>query len=165
MGRRGSKRTPILPPPAGTILLYAADGLAQSRGQLNRSGKPRTPARDQWVPLFRTLVESKEGLVELQHLATAGMQGWGCPPSLTRCLDDAFADITFRPLLIAALDDLAATARDKIVMPVPSAPPTPTKRTEPRQAAPQDKPQPPTGNQPQRPMNRNRPGMKPLTPE
>jgi hypothetical protein len=161
-GRR--TKSVILPPPAGTILLYAADGLAASRGDLSPTGKPRTPSRDQWVPLFRGLVGSKEGLVELQGLATAGMKAWNCPPGLMRCLNDAFQDITFPTRLIATLDDLAATAREKIPEPVPPMPATAPGPTQPRQASPQDEPQSPIDNHPQRPRSRNQMGMKPPEP-
>jgi hypothetical protein len=104
----------ILPPPAGTILLYAADGLSTWRGHFNPSGRPRTPERSLWVPMFRQLVDSPEGLTTLHSMAEAGMRAWDCSEDVLACLPQAFRDITFRALSIAALEDFAATAREKV---------------------------------------------------
>jgi hypothetical protein len=44
------------------------------------------------------------------------MQAWGCPVVYLECLDAAFRDIGFRARMIAALHQLADTARkDKII--------------------------------------------------
>lgn len=112
-------RTLILPPPASTILLYAADGLSVWRKNLNAAGFPRTPNRADWVPMFRQLVDSEEGMETLQNLALAGMEAWKCPSSQIQCLNDAFRDITFRALSIAALQRFFDTTAEKIVFPEP----------------------------------------------
>ena len=109
----------LLPPPASTILLYAADGLSAWRKNFSPAGFPRTPSRSDWVPMFRQLVESKEGMETLQNLAIAGMEAWKCPQSHIQCLNAAFRDITFRALSIAALHRFADTTLEKIVFPEP----------------------------------------------
>ena len=112
-----SKPPVILPPPVGTILLYAADGISSWRRHLNPRGKPRTPKRSDWVSTFRLLVDSDEGLLTLHALAEAGMRAWECPPREIESLDDAFRDITFRAMAIAALQHFADTADDAIALP------------------------------------------------
>ena len=123
MGSKHTRRPPLLPPPAATILLYAADGLAAWRKHMRATGKPRTPPRTEWVPMFRQLVDSEQGLATLHDLAETGIVAWDCPPSFAQCLDAAFRDITFRALSIAALQDFADTAQKKVVLPT-SPPPT-----------------------------------------
>jgi hypothetical protein len=115
----------LLAAPAAIILLYAADGWALRHQMLSHTGKPRTPERTIWVPLFRQLVETHEGLGELKEFATAGMRGWNCPAVYLECLDAAFCDICFRSRVIAALHDLADTAREKFPLqePIPAAKP------------------------------------------
>ena len=121
----------LLPPPVGIILLYAADGLSVWNRQFSRSGRPRTPERAVWVPMFRQLTESHEGLRTLKTLAVAGMRGWGCPEVYPACLDAAFRDIGFRARAIAALDDFADTARERFTIPEPPRHP-PAANTRPR---------------------------------
>ena len=159
----GARRQSIvLPPPAGTILLYAADGLASQQGHLSPAGKPQMPSRCEWVPMFRELIDSKEGLSKLHDLARAGMVAWNCPPGMIACLDDAFCDITFRALSISALEDFAETARAKVVLSVPT----------PRSPQPSDhrpRAERPTSalsvpSRPSRPRNHPRPGGKPQGP-
>lgn len=114
---------PLLPPPVATILLYAADGLAAEEGRLSRSGRPRTPERALWVPLFRKLIETAEGFATLRAFAYAGMQAWGCSSILLECLDAAFRDPSFQSVAIAALEDFAETARERFSLaPGPAAP-------------------------------------------
>jgi hypothetical protein len=153
-------RPPILlPPPAGTILLYAADGLSSWKGHLSPAGKPRTPSRSLWVPMFRQLVESREGLVTLRALAEEGMRAWECPPTMVRCLEYALRDITFRALSIAALQDFAETAREKVTLPGSEPPPyPPPPKPRPRPERPSNRP----SNSPHRP--RPRPGGSRPTP-
>jgi hypothetical protein len=110
-------RAVTLPPPAGTILLYAADGLSAKRGDLSPAGRPRTPRRSIWVPLFRDYIETDEGLGTLHSLAKDGMTAWDCSPDQLDSLVDAFADISFRALSVAALEHFAATAHEKVLMP------------------------------------------------
>jgi hypothetical protein len=107
------RNTRLLPPPAETILLYAADGLSKERGFLSRSGRPRTPERAVWVPLFRDLLQSSAGLESLERLAETGMRAWNVPDSMILCLNGAFRDITFRAFCLSALQRLAATANRK----------------------------------------------------
>lgn len=113
---------PLLPPPVKIILLYAADGLSVWKDRYNKVGRPRTPSRSHWVPMFRQLVETYEGLRILQKLAETGMKAWGCKPDAFCCTRYAFKDVTFRSLVIAALENFAETAQEqhKIHMPKPA---------------------------------------------
>lgn len=111
------RRIVALPPPAGTILLYAADGLSSRQGDLSPAGRPRTPKRSIWVPMFRLYIDSENGLGTLHSLAEDGMRAWDCSPDQVNSLSDAFEDITFRALSIAALEHFAATAHEKVLMP------------------------------------------------
>lgn len=157
--KRGS---PLLPPPAATILLYAADGLSVWRKNFSPSGNPRTPERIIWVPMFRELVKSPEGLRTLRKLAETGMQAWRCPPDTVNCLKDAFHDITIRALMLATLEHFAETARERVLLTVPPPPrpyPSPARPTPPRPERPNRTPSatPPSG--PHRPSpKRNSPG-------
>lgn len=143
---------PLLPPPVKIILLYAADGLSVWKDRYNKAGRPRTPSRSHWVPMFRQLVETYEGLRFLQKLAETGMKAWGCKPDAFCCARCAFKDVTFRSHVIAALEDFAATAQEaqKIHLPKPAPAPYPeepeeTPRPEPKVAplAPKTAPQRP----------------------
>jgi len=149
-----SNKLLILPPPAGTILLYAADGLSSWRGHLSPEGTPRTPSRSHWVPMFRQLVDSKEGLLTLHDLAKAGMRAWNCPPPMVGCLDDAFRDITFRAMSIAALQHFADTAPERVML--PGAEPSPYPPSPKIQPRPERARQNPPATSPHRP--RPRPG-------
>jgi hypothetical protein len=120
MKNGSSLHTLMLPPPVGTILLYAADGLSVRNGNLNAAGRPRTPKRSIWVPMFRNLIDTDEGLGTLYSLAEDGMRAWACSPDQVNSLNDAFMDITFRALSIAALEHLVATAHEPVVMQEPS---------------------------------------------
>jgi len=132
-----SLRAVTLPPPAGTILLYAADGLSAKQGDLGPSGRPRTPRRSIWVPLFRDYIETDEGLGTLHSLAKDGMTAWDCSPDQLDSLVDAFADISFRALSVAALEHFAATAHEKITLKRPQKTPEPTlPKPEPNSVAP-----------------------------
>jgi len=124
--------TPLLPPPAKIILFYAADGLSVWKDRYNKAGRPRTPSRSHWVPMFRQLVETYEGLKILQKLAETGMQASGCSADTLKCTRDAFRDISFRGLVIAALEDFAETAQDahKIILPKPAPMPYPEETNE-----------------------------------
>lgn len=106
----------FLSAPLATVLLYAADGLAVWNQSLSRAGRPRMPERAVWVPMFRQLVESSDGVRTLKSLAEAGLQGWGCPDVYFECLDAAFRELGLKGRIIALLDELAATARDRFVM-------------------------------------------------
>jgi hypothetical protein len=121
MTKGASQRIVALPPPAGTILLYAADGLSSRQGDLSPAGRPRTPKRSIWVPIFRGYIDTDEGLDTLYSLADEGMRAWDCSPDQVNSLSDAFEDITFRALSIAALEYFAATAHEKVVMSPPTA--------------------------------------------
>jgi hypothetical protein len=68
------------------------------------------------VPLFRDYIETDEGLGTLHSLAKDGMTAWDCSPDQMSGLVEAFADISFRALSVAALDHFAATAHEKIVL-------------------------------------------------
>jgi hypothetical protein len=81
--------------------------------------KPRTPERTIWVPLFRQLAETHEGLHELQEFAAARMRGCNCPAAYLECLDATFHDLGFRSRVIAALHDFADTACEKLSLPEP----------------------------------------------
>jgi len=161
MANGKSRQPPVLPPPAGVILLYAADGLSSWRGHLSPAGWPRTPCRSLWVPMFRQLVDSDEGLKTLHALAEAGMHAWNCPSATVGCLDEAFRDITFRALSIAALQHFADTAREKVAL-LGSEPPR-----HPLPAKPRPRPERPSQNRPSASPHRPRPrsgGMKPTPP-
>lgn len=125
MSKTKTWKTHLLPPPAGTILLYAADGLSAWKNRLSACLRPRTPNRTEWVPMFRQLVDSHEGLRTLQSLAEAGMRAWRCPKSVLDSLKAAFRDMTLRSLMIVALENFAATAREKVIVSNPpnSSPP------------------------------------------
>ena len=110
------KRVVALPPPAGTILLYAADGLSSRQGDLSPAGRPLTPKRSIWVPMFRDYIDSEDGLGILYILAEEGMRAWGCTPDQVNSLSGAFEDITFKAQSIAALEHFAATAHEKVVL-------------------------------------------------
>ncbi len=118
---------PLLPPPAETILMYAAWGWAFEQGYLSRSARPKLPERTLWVPLFYDLTKIETGMSHLKELAVAGCIAWSISPSTRACLDDAFRDPRITDLLTESLLDLAATAREPFAL-------TPTGR---RSATPQ----------------------------
>ena len=126
----------LLPAPVATILLYAADGWALRHQMLSHTGKPRTPERAIWVPLFRQLAETHEGMRELKEFAAAGMRGWNCPAAYLECLDAAFRDTGFRARTIATLQNFADTAREKFPLPEPVPVATPTVRPDTAKAKP-----------------------------
>jgi hypothetical protein len=128
-----------LPPPVATILLYAADGLSVWNRRFTVSGRPRTPERAGWAPMFRLLIESHEGVRTLKTLAETGMRGWGCPDVYLDCLDAAFRDIGFRARAIAVLEELADTARERFTLPEPPPRP-PGADIRPRPEAPKPRP-------------------------
>ncbi|MDD4617077.1 MAG: hypothetical protein PHW76_08215 [Alphaproteobacteria bacterium] len=103
----------MLPPPAKAILLYAADGLSVWKSDFTKCGRPRAPSPSRWVPTFRQLIETYEGLRVLQKLAEAGMMAWSCSNDTLDCTRDAFRDVSFRALAIAALEDFAETLPQK----------------------------------------------------
>jgi len=109
----------LLPPPVAAILFYAAEGLSVWNRRFSPAGRPRTPERAGWCQMFRLLIESPEGLRTLRNLAMSGMLGWDCPKVYIECLDAAFRDISFKARAIAALEDLADTARERFVLPEP----------------------------------------------
>lgn len=152
----------LLPPPTATLLLYAADGLSVWKKHLGPSGYPRTPERSLWVPMFRELVNSDEGLRTLQMLTRTGMQAWRCSPDAVNSLKSAFKDITIRALMIATLEHFAETAREKVTLTVPQPPrpyPPPARPAPPRPERPRrtSSAAPPSG--PHRPPSRrNSPG-------
>lgn len=127
MNTLSDRDRPLLPPPVKVILLYAADGLSVWKDHYNKAGRPRTPSRSHWLPMFRQLVETYEGLRILQKLAETGMKAGGCSADILKCTRDAFRDITFRGLIIAALEDFAATAQEthRIILPDPAPKPYP----------------------------------------
>ena len=113
----------LLPPPSATILLYAADGLAAWKNHIGPKGFPQMPERAIWVPMFRELVNSEEGMHTLHALTRSGMQAWRCSPENINTLKSAFRDITLRALLIATLDDYADTGGIRVLMPPPPSRP------------------------------------------
>lgn len=147
----------LLPPPVATILLYAADGLAVRLRRFSPSGRPRTPERIEWVPMFRELANSADGIEALKSLAVVGMQAWDCSALLLYCLDSAFRDLGFRRSAIMVLEDLADTARERFspaARPVYPPPPEVRPRTD------GGKPRPPSPSRP-RPRPRHGPGFGP----
>lgn len=128
---------PILPPPSAAILLYAADGLSVWKKQFSPRGYPSPPERTIWVPMFRELVNSDEGMRTLQALTRTGMQAWRCSPDSMNSLKSAFRDITLRALIIATLEDFAEAGAVKIILPVPAPP-------QPRVTAPAPRPESPS---------------------
>jgi hypothetical protein len=114
MRNGASHRVVALPPPAETILLYAADGLSMRQGHLSPAGRPKPLKRSSWVPLFYRLIKSPRGLRMLHALAESGMRAWDCSNDMLDSLDGAFEDITFRSLSHAALEHYAATASERI---------------------------------------------------
>jgi hypothetical protein len=140
----------VLPPPAGTILLYAADGLSVRQGDLSPAGRPRTPKRSTWVPLFREHLDTDEGTDTLYSLAEDGMRAWDCSPDQMNGLRRAFEDITFRALSLAALEYFAATAPTPITLKSPIKPPeVQQSKPEPKSAS-----LPKAGSKPFRPKGR-----------
>ena len=131
MSKTKTWKTLLLPPPAGTILLYAADGLSAWKNRLSACLRPRTPNRSEWVPMFRQLVDSHEGLRTLQSLAEADMRAWRCPKSLVEALRSAFRDMTLRSLMIVALENFAATEQEKATLPYSTAPDLPVSSPQP----------------------------------
>jgi len=151
----------LLPPPSATILLYAADGLAVWKKHLGPKGFPRMPERAIWVPMFRELVNSEEGMHTLHTLARSGMQAWRCSPDNIKTLKSAFRDITLRALLIASLDDYADTGFIRVLMrPLPSRPQQPA--LTPRPESPKAKPSWTPYSSPRRPSGQHKnPAPKP----
>lgn len=143
---------PLLPPPVKIILLYAADGLSVWKDRYNKAGRPRTPSRSHWVPMFRQLVETYEGLRILQKLAETGIKAWGCHADTLACARDAFKDVTFRSHVITALEDFADTAQEahKIHLPKPASTPYPEEQEETPRPEPKVAPRAPK-TAPQRP--------------
>ena len=110
----------ILPPPVGTILLFAADGLSVRKREFSSSGKPRPPERNVWVPKLWQYLESPEGLRTLKELAEAGIRGGNYPDVYLECVDAAFRDPRFYKLAITALEEFADTARERFALPEPT---------------------------------------------
>ena len=148
-----SRQIKFLPPPAATILLYAADGLSVWKGHLNPSGRPRMPQRSIWVPMFRELANSTDGLKTLRSLAEAGMQAWNCSADHLNCLESVFRDITFRALIIATLDNLYDVPREPVAPTGLSV----STRTPPAPPKPRPRPEAPRHDAPCRPPHRGRP--------
>jgi hypothetical protein len=115
----------LLPPPSATILLYAADGLSVWKKTFGPKGFPQMPERAIWVPMFRELVNSEEGMHTLHSLARSGMQAWRISPDNIHSLKSAFRDITLRALIIATLEDYADTGSIRVLMPPPPSRPQP----------------------------------------
>ena len=115
----------LLPPPSATILLYAADGLSVWKKRLSPKGFPQMPERAIWVPMFRELVNSEEGMHTLHSLARSGMLAWRCSPDNIHSLKSAFRDITLRALIIGTLEDYADTGSIRVLMPPPPSRPQP----------------------------------------
>jgi hypothetical protein len=118
---RKKRRPSVLPPPAETFLLYVADGLSTWLGYKGPAEKLRTLERIFWVPMFRQLAASDDGVETLHKLAATGMRTCNCLPCLIGGLNDAFRNITFRSLSIATLHAFAETARERIHLPVSAA--------------------------------------------
>lgn len=143
-----------LPAPLATILLYAADGMSVRSNYLSRAGRPRTPERAVWVPYFRQLLETPEGVRMLRALAEAGMRGWDCPPVYFDCLDAAFRGLGFRARAIAALEDFADTARERVTIPEPPyRPPAADIRPRPERRKPGSPGPPQPGRRPKGPRH------------
>lgn len=107
----------LLPPPVETILIYAAYGWAAANGFKARSGRPKLPERDVWLPLFAALAEHDTGKRELARYARLGLAAWNVPFSIAGCLGAAFADPRFDDLLPEVIRDLADTARTPVTLP------------------------------------------------
>ena len=116
-GRKSRHVLDLLPPPVVVILLYAADGLSVWNHIFSPSGRPRTGERNIWVPMFRQLAQSPDGMRTLQALATDGMKAWGCSDIALGCLNDAFRDPRFRTQILSALENFADTARARFTLP------------------------------------------------
>ena len=121
----------ILPPPLGTLLWFAANGLSISSDGPIRSRKPSTPELPLWVPTFREYVESPSGLQKLKLLTEAGMRAKNAPPDYFLCLEAAFRYPGFRALAITALENYADTAREPFTLREPPPHP-PAADTRPR---------------------------------
>jgi len=158
MTSREARPCELLPPPVETILLFAADGLSMRDKLFAPSGRPRTPERGQWVPLFRLLVESKEGRRTLLQLAQDGIRGWGLSRHMLDCSAAAFGHVSFKARAILALEELADTARERFTLPPPPQSPPPTPHT-PLSARPESPP--PPRPRPERPAPRRGPGNRP----
>ena len=137
MSERSLPPQPLLAPPSATILLYAADGLSVWKKEFSKAGFPRTPERAIWVPMFRELLNSDEGVRTLHSLTRTGMKAWRCPPDSVNSLKAAFHDITLRVLMLATLEDYADTGFVQVLLPpAPQRrqPGTPPIRSQPQQS-------------------------------
>lgn len=97
----------LLPPPAHSILIYAALGWAARRKLLNVSGKPYVPAYSLWLPDMLAASRSKAWEAIIKPLAVEGM-GYVCP-SLQGAVESAFAFPGFQAALHRACEDYGAT--------------------------------------------------------
>jgi hypothetical protein len=131
MAKKSNQTGQLLPSPLATILLYAADGLSVWNRRLSRAGRPRTPERAECLGTFRHLVGSPQGRRTLKDLVVAGMRGWDCPADYLECADAAFREIGFEARAIAALEEMADTARERFTLPEPPRHP-PAAETRPR---------------------------------
>jgi len=81
----------ILPPPAATLLVYAAFGWSVHLGDFSANGRPRMPPDASWLPELAALLTAPDGLAGLQELTSLGMRGWEVDASLCAVLPAAFA--------------------------------------------------------------------------
>jgi len=107
-----------LAPPVHTLLAYAADGWAAQRGCLNPSGKPKPPAREEWLPVVGALVQEPDGLDRLRDLTLTGMAAWGVDPAMMASVSGAFS----RPDIADQLTWRLGTLASLRPQPVPPPP-------------------------------------------
>lgn len=120
----------ILPPPAATLLIYAAYGWSVHLGDYSPSGRPRQPSDASWLPKFAALLTSPDGMIGLEKLALFGMQAWEVDPAICAVLPAAFAGPGLVDRLAALYPGhLNIIPRGLMAAPLPAAPekiPAPT---------------------------------------
>lgn len=128
-------------PPVGTVLFFAADGLAVINKNLSRSGRPRLPERSVWVVELWLAVHSPQGVWSLKPLIEAGLRGWDFPLPYPRFVDDILESRNFTGRVIETLTELAKTAREPVALPEPPThPPAANNRPQPEPKAPHPSP-------------------------
>jgi hypothetical protein len=125
MAKKRNETGQLLPSPLATILSYAGYGLSVWQRRFSASGRPRMPEEKAWVPMAWQLVGSPEGRRTLKDQVMAGMRAWDSPPVYFECADAAFREVGFESRAIAALQELADTARERFVLPEPPRHPPP----------------------------------------
>jgi hypothetical protein len=83
--------TKELPPPAKTLLVYAAYGWAAERRWFSPAGRPVMPPTGEYAPRLAALLTKPGGMDELRAYTEKGMAAWGVDPSIIAVVKPAFA--------------------------------------------------------------------------